>query len=149
MSTGKIAAALKNEQLLKGLLLVAIALLFGVQALTLPFGSFTRAGPGLFPVIVSGTLLVVALAIIARSRVVKAAPLDFKLKGITIVVASLILFVFVSEHVNMLAGIVSMVFVASLAGHDFNATRSLTIAAALSLVALAMHKLLGFQLPLF
>ena len=56
----------------------------------------------------------------------------------------------ISEHVNMIAGIVFMVFCASFAGTaSYSVVRNLKIAAGLIAVAFAFQKLLGFNLPLY
>jgi hypothetical protein len=49
----------------------------------------------------------------------------------------------------MLAGIVVMATMASYASEDFSIPRTATIAGALCLVAFAMKKGLGVQLPLY
>jgi tripartite tricarboxylate transporter TctB family protein len=138
-----------NKNLVKGLFLIAIAAFFAIQAWTLPLGTLGRAGPGWFPLFVSCLLLVVGVAITLRSRFIEAAPLDLHVKNIVLIAGSLVAFVIVSEHVNMLAGIVAMVFIAAFAGDRYSAIFNLKVAVGLALVALAMHKALGFQLPLF
>ena len=42
---------------------MAIALLFGLAALRYPLGQFSRAGPGLFPLMVSCLLFVIGLTL--------------------------------------------------------------------------------------
>ena len=141
---------MNDRNLVRGLFLVAVALAFGLQALRYPIGQFSRAGPGLFPLMVSGLLLLIGLITIGRSRFVERLPLDFKLKNIAIIIASLAGFAVISEHVNMIAGIIFMVFCASFAGTaKYSVVRNLKICAGLIAVALAFQKLLGFNLPLY
>jgi hypothetical protein len=138
-----------NQNTGRGLLLVAIALLFLFQAPRYTLGSLSRPGPGLFPVIVAGTLLIIGLAIVVRSHFSEAVPLDFRVRNIALIAASLVGFALVSEYVNMLAGIAVMVTMASLASDDFSIPRTAAIIVALCLVAVAMKKSLGVQLPLY
>jgi hypothetical protein len=130
-------------------LLAAVALFFLVQAPGLTLGSLSRPGPGLFPVLVASLLLLLALVMLARARFIEAVPLDFRFRNIALVAASLLAFALVSEYVNMLAGIAVMATMVSLASEDFSIPRAATIAGVLCLVAFAMKKLLGVQLPLY
>jgi hypothetical protein len=137
-----------DRNLARGLFLAAIALAFGLGALRYPIGDFARAGPGLFPLMVSCLLLVVAVATIIRSRFVERQPLQFNLKNIGLILLALCGFAVVSLVLDMVAGIIFMVFVGSLAGTSYSWTRNLKIAAGLIAVAFAFQKLLGLNLPL-
>ena len=52
---------------LAGLLFIAFGLLFGVQALGLELGTAFRMGPGYFPLVLSGILILLGLAIVASA----------------------------------------------------------------------------------
>jgi hypothetical protein len=138
-----------NQNTARGLLLAAVALFFLLQAPSYSIGSLSKPGPGLFPLIVAGLLLLVSFAIVVRSRFVEVVPLVFRLRNIALVTASLVSFALVSEYVNMLAGIAVMVTMASLASDDFSIRRTAAIIIALCLVAVVMKKGLGVQLPLY
>jgi hypothetical protein len=138
-----------NQSTGRGLLLAAIALFFLFQAPRYTIGSLSTPGPGLFPVIVAGVLFLISIAIVVRSQFIEAVPLDFRIRNIALIAASLVSFVFVSEYVNMLAGIAVMVTMASLASDDFSIPRTAAIIVVLCLVAVAMKKGLGVQLPLY
>lgn len=140
---------MNDRNLVRGLFLAAISLAFGLGALRYPTGDFTNAGPGLFPLLVSGLLFVIAVITIVRSRFVEHEPLNFSIKNIGLILLALCGFALVSKLVNMIAGIVFMVFVASLAGSSHSWKRSLQIAAGLVLVAFGFQKLLGLNLPLY
>jgi SNF family Na+-dependent transporter len=138
-----------NQNTGRGLLLAAVAFFFLVQAPKLTIGSLSRPGPGLFPVMVASLLLLIAIVIVVRSRFIEAVPLDFRFRNIALIAASLVTFTLVSEFVNMLAGVAVMVTLASLASEDFSIPRTATIVGALCLIAFAMKRLLGVQLPLY
>ena len=141
---------MNDRNLVRGLFLVAISLVFGLGALNYRIGHFDRAGPGLFPLMVSSLLLLIGIATIVRSRFSEPVPLEFNVRNIAIILASLCGFALVSQHVNMIAGIVFMVFCASFAGTaKYSVFRNLKVAAGLVAVALAFQKLLGFNLPLY
>ncbi len=141
---------MNDRNLVRGLLLALIALGFGLGALRYPIGNFAHAGAGLFPLMVSGLLLIVALATIVRSRFVKPVPLDFHPKNITLLLAALCSFALVTEWLhNMIAGIVVMVFIAGLAASQPSWRRNLKVALGLVAIAFAFQKLLGLSLPLY
>ncbi|HXD40458.1 MAG TPA: tripartite tricarboxylate transporter TctB family protein [Ramlibacter sp.] len=141
---------MNDRNLLRGLFVMAISLIFGVASLRYPMGEFSRAGPGLFPLTVSCLLFLIGLTIVVRSRFVEHVHVELNLKNIVIILASLGSFALISEHVNMIAGIVSMVFCASIAGTaSYSVMRNLKVAAGLVAVALVFQRLLGFNLPLY
>jgi len=107
---------MNDRNLLRGLFVIAIALGFGLASLRYPIGEFSRAGPGLFPLATSCILFVIGLTIVVRSRFVEHVHIQLNLKNIAIILGSLGGFALISEHLNMIAGIVFMVFSASLAG---------------------------------
>jgi hypothetical protein len=139
---------MNDRNLMRGVVLIAISLAFGLTSLKYPIGDFSRAGPGLFPLMVSSLLLVVGAAIVIRSRFVERVPLAFSPKNIMIIVGALCAFSLVSHFVNMLAGIVALVFVASLAATSYSWVRNVKIAIGLMIVAFCFQKFLGVQLPL-
>ena len=140
---------MNDRNLVRGLFLAAIALTFGLGALRYPIGDFSNAGPGLFPLLVSSLVLVIAVVTIVRSRFVEPVRLNFNLKNIALILLGLCGFAVISKLLNMMAGIVFMVFVASLAGSSYSWRRNLKISAGLIAVAFAFQKLLGLNLPLY
>jgi hypothetical protein len=129
--------------------LMAISLAFGLASLRYPTGQFSRAGPGLFPLLVSCLLFLIGLITVVRSRFVERTRLNFSLKNIGLILLGLCGFAVISTHLNMIAGIVFMVFCASFAGTSYSVVRNLKISAGLVAVAFAFQKLLGLNLPLY
>ncbi|WP_181360564.1 tripartite tricarboxylate transporter TctB family protein [Variovorax sp. WS11] len=140
---------MNNRNLSRGLFLIAISLAFGLQSLRYPIGDFSRAGPGLFPALVSFLLFLIGLATVIRSRFVERVHLDLNFKNIAIIIGSLCGFAVISMVVNMIAGIVFMVFFSTLAGTSYSWWRNVKIAAGLVTMALVLQKLLGLNLPLY
>jgi len=73
----------------------------------------------------------------------------FNIRNITLIILSLCGFALISQYLNMIAGIVFLVFCASVAGTDYSVMRNLKVAGFLIVVALMFQKLLGVQLPLY
>jgi hypothetical protein len=140
---------MNDRNLVRGLFLIAISLVFGLQSLRYPIGQFSRAGPGLFPLMVSCLLFLIGLITAVRSRFVERVHLDFNLKNIAIILSSLCGFAVLSEHLNMIVGIAFMVFCAAFAGTSYSVGRNLKVVAGLIAMAFAFQKLLGLNLPLY
>jgi len=140
---------MNDRNLVRGLFLIAIALAFGLASLRYPIGQFSRAGPGLFPLLVSSLLFLIGLTTVVRSHFVERVQLNFNVKNIALILSSLGGFALISEHLNMIAGIVFMVFCASFAGTSYSVVRNLKVSAGLIAVAFAFQKLLGLNLPLY
>jgi Tripartite tricarboxylate transporter TctB family len=141
---------MSDRSLVRGLFVVAISLAFGVGALRYEVGRLESAGPGLFPLMVSCLLLLIGVVMVVRSRFVERVPLTFNPKNITIILASMCGFALVSAYLNMIAGIVVLVFCSAFAGTSkYSIARNLKVTAGLIAVALAFQKLLGFNLPLY
>jgi len=140
---------MNNRNLLKGVFIMAIALAFGLQSFRYPIGQLGRAGPGMFPLMISSLLALLGLATIVRALLTERVPMAFQWRNIGLVLLSLCGFAVISEHVNMMLGIVFMVFCSTLAGSNYSVVRNLKICAGLIVVAFAFWKGLGLQLPLY
>lgn len=140
---------MNDRNLIRGLFLAVVALGFGLGALRYPVGNFAHAGPGLFPLMMSALLLLVAIITVIRSRFVEPESLGFGLRNIGLITLALGGFAFVSEHLNMIAGIVLLVFVSSFASTSFSWARNVKMSVALCAVAFGFQKLLGLNLPLY
>ena len=128
---------------------MAISLAFGLTALKYPIGDFGRAGPGLFPAVVSFMLFLIGVATVVRSRYVEKSRLELKPRNISIILGSLCAFAVVTLFVNMIAAIVAMVFIATLAGKNYSWKRNVKISIGLVAMAFVFAKFLGMNLPLY
>jgi hypothetical protein len=140
---------MNDRNLVRGLFLMAFALVFGLSSLRYPIGEFGRAGPGLFPLMVSSILLLIGVATVIRSRFVEKVHLDLHVKNIAVIIGGLACFALVSMLVNMIAGIVAMVFVSTIAGSNYSWKRNVKIALGQIVMAFVLAKLLGMNLPLY
>ena len=140
---------MNNQNLLRGLFLMAISLAFGLVSLRYPIGDFGRAGPGLFPALVSSLLFIVGLSMVIHSRFVRRVPMGAQYKNIAVIIGSLCVFAVVSTFVNMIAGIVAMVFLSTVAGSNYSWIRNVKISVGLVLMAFFFARILGMNLPLY
>ena len=140
---------MNDRNLLKGLWLALIALVFGLGSLNYPVGRLERAGPGFFPLLVSCILMLLAVSMIVRSRFTEKVPVVFNYRNLGVILASLAAFALVSRWVNMTLGIVVLVFVSSIAASSHSWKRNFAVAAVLLGIAFVFVKGLGLQLPLY
>ena len=140
---------MNNRNLVRGLFLMAIALLFGLVSFNYKIGQLSRAGPGLFPLMVSSFLFAVGLLIAVRSYFFERVRMSYNVKNIALILLGLVGFALLSEYLNMIVGIVFMVFCTSFAGTSYSVLRNLKVSAGLVAVAFGFKYLLGLQLPLF
>jgi Tripartite tricarboxylate transporter TctB family len=128
---------------------MALALVFGLVSLTYDIGKFGRAGPGLFPLMVSCMVFLIGLLSVVRARFIEPVPMNYNMKNIFIVLLSLCGFAVCSHYLNMIVGILFLVFCASFASDSYSIVRNLKIAAGLIAIAFMFKNLLGLQLPLY
>jgi hypothetical protein len=141
---------LNNLNFVSGLFLMAIALLFGLQAFHYKIGDLSRAGPGLFPLLVSSLVFLIGVATVVRSRFIAPTPLSYNTRNIGLVLLAICGFTVISQFINMTLGIVFLVFCSSFAGvTPYSVVRNLKISAGLIVIALAFQHLLGLNLPLY
>lgn len=137
-----------NEKVMRGVALIAVALFFGVQSLTYTVGTLAHAGPGLFPLMISAVVGLIGLVLLVESYFEEPEPLHYNVRNLGLIVLSLVGFVLIAQHLNMLLAVVYLVFVSSLAGNDFSLKRSIKISAVLIGIAYAFKVFLGLNLPL-
>lgn len=140
---------MNNRNFVRGVIIMAIALLFGGVALSYSVGNLARSGPGLFPLMVSGFLFVIGLITAARSFFVERLPVDYGVKNIVLILLSLVGFAVISEYINMILGIIFLVFCSTFAGTSYSVVRNIKISIGLVLVAFAFKNFLGLNLPLY
>jgi hypothetical protein len=140
---------MNDQNLWRGLFISAVAVAFGAAAARYPLGDLTHVGSGLFPLMVSGLLLLVGVTMIARCLFVEKKPIDFSLRNVAIILTSLCGFAFVSQVLNMIAGIVFLVFFSGIAASSYSWKRNIKISVVLILIAFAFRNFLGLNLPLY
>jgi hypothetical protein len=140
---------LTNQNFVRGLCIMAIALLFGLVSFNYKIGQLSRSGPGLFPLMVSSFLFCVGLLSVVRSHFDTPVPLSYNVKNIALVLLSLCGFAVASHYINMIVGIIFMVFCSTFAGTSYSVVRNLKISVGLIAVAFAFKQFLGLNLPLY
>ena len=136
-----------NRNFVRGICIMAVALLFGLVSFNYKIGQLSRSGPGLFPLMVSSFLFCIGLITLIRSHFDAPVPLSYNVKNISLVLASLCGFALASQYLNMIVGIIFMVFCATFAGTSYSVVRNIKISVGLIAVAFAFKNFLGLNLP--
>lgn len=137
-----------DSNLMRGLCMIAVALFVAANAIQYPVGDLSHAGPGMFPLIVSGILFVLASMSVLQSRLVEAVPFSFNGKNIGLLSLSLLGFVVGSHFLNALLGIFLMVFISGTVATTYSWKRNLQISVGLAVVAFLFQEVLGLHLGL-
>jgi hypothetical protein len=99
-----------------------------------PFGSAARMGPGFFPIILSGllTLLGIAILVSGLRRSNPVMPEAFDLKSVLIICTAIVLFGLLLMPAGLLITVPLTVIIASFAQHRMKWRQTLVIAVALT-----------------
>jgi predicted MFS family arabinose efflux permease len=139
----------RNRNFVRGIFMIAIALLFGVFALEYNIGQLSRSGAGMFPFMVSSFLLLIGVLSVIRSYFVEPVLLSYNFKNIALILAGLCGLAAISQFLNMILGIIFMVFVITFAGTSYSVVRNIKISIGLIAIAFAFKNFLGLSLPLY
>ncbi len=140
---------MNNQRVWRGVVLIGVALFFGLQSLSYHLGTLARAGAGLFPLMISVALGLIGLVMLVQARFEAVEQLRFNPRNLAIVVVSLIGFVLIAEHLNVTLAIIWLVFISTFAGSDYSLSRNVKITAVLLAIAAAFRYLLGLNLRLW
>ena len=111
---------IRNKDLLAGLLLIGFGATGMYMALDYPFGTALRMGPGYFPRVLSGIMIVFGLYIGARGLLTKEMIEGiWGWKPLALITASLWLFGWLMDRTGLILALVVLIFVAARAGHEF------------------------------
>ena len=129
-----------QKDLCAGLLFVAIGSVAVIAASHYAFGSTMRMGPGYFPVVLGGILIVLGVAIGARalwSGEVKPLP-RVPLRPILLVTLSILAFAFLLERFGLVPAIITAVVVSCLGGHEFKLREVIPLAVFLAVASVLL-----------
>jgi hypothetical protein len=110
-----------NQDFFAGLMFIVIGLLAVVIAQkNYPLGTGLRMGPGYFPVMLGGVLIVFGLYVMVRGLI-----RGEKIKGIwgirplILITLGVVAFGFVMDHLGMVPALFVLFFISALGGHEF------------------------------
>ena len=136
-----------NRDFLAGLLFIVVGAGGFAIALSYPYGSLQQMGPGFFPrslgVILAGFGIVTMIRGLRSGERVEGGWGWFPLGVLTV---SMVVFGWLMEHLGLVPSVAVLVVVSAYAGHEFRWGEALLLAAAMSLLAVAIF-VWGLGLP--
>lgn len=134
-----------------GLLLVALALIAGWQALDLDLGRTSRMGPGYFPMLLSGLIGLFGAGIALRGLRLDGGDIaPFRWRRLLPVLLAITLFGLLIRPLGLVLASVALLLVASVAAPDFRWRGTLAFGAGLVVFAVLLFPvLLGLPLSIW
>lgn len=112
-----------------------------------PFGSTLRMGPGYFPIILSGILILFGIYITARGlRRNEAIMGNWSIRALIILPLSTVLFGVLMDLAGFIPALVTLVFASAAAGREFKLVEVLLLTVLLTLLSVAVF-IWGLGLP--
>jgi putative tricarboxylic transport membrane protein len=140
-----------NKGVWSGLMFIGVGVATLTVAVEYRLGSALRMGPGYFPSVLGGVLIVLGILVLAKG-LKSPEPIAGKwsLRALILLPLSLVLFGWLMEHAGFVPALVVLVVGSSAAGEEFNALEALMLAGVLTFGAVAVFIWgLGLPFPLF
>jgi hypothetical protein len=135
------------KDLFAGLLFALVGVAAVVIGRDYPLGSASRMGPGYFPVLVGGLLILIGLIVAARALAAQPEPIGrIDLKPVLLVIGAVALFAACIEKLGLAIAILLVVIVGYLANPQRKLVELLVLAAVLTAVSLGIF-VYGLKLP--
>lgn len=116
-----------------GLIFLALAALFGWSGMSLDLGTARRMGPGYFPMMLVGLLVLFGLIILVDGLVRRDdAPDRANYRGIVLVLGAVIAFAYSIESLGLILAVAITSFLMSLAGKEFRLLPAIATAGVLA-----------------
>ena len=136
-----------NRDFLAGLLFIVLGGLAVALARDYPFGTTMRMGPGYFPTVLGGILLLFGVYVLARGiRSGDRVKGEWGYRPLALIALSIVLFGFLLDRVGMVPAIVATLFVAAAAGREFRWKEVLLLAVVMTAFSVAVFSY-GLKLP--
>lgn len=143
------AVALRSKDIWTGLLMMAIALLFGTTAIDYPFGTARNLDSGAFPLLLSGLLFLLGLviALIGVFRGGDRGIEHWTWRGVLLILGPPVFFGLFIRELGLIPSLAIVAFVSSFASRLARLTVSLLLALILTLFCIGVF-IYGLGLPI-
>lgn len=122
-----------------GLIFIGIGLFFALQALTLDLGTALRMGPGFFPLMLAGILILLGIVILIQALRVEDAPIDvLAWRGIFFILPAPVVFGLTVRGLGFVPSLFLTAFVASFASRRMTPLGAIVISAAITMFSVAV-----------
>jgi putative tricarboxylic transport membrane protein len=137
----------KNKDLWAGAMLIATGTATMIIARNYAFGTTLRMGPGYFPTVLGGILILFGLYLVVSGlRSNDEIQGSWPLRAMIVLPLALVLFGVLMTHAGFLPALLVLIFGSALAGPQFRLVEVLLLSAALSVVSVALF-VWGLGLP--
>jgi uncharacterized membrane protein len=137
----------KNKDLWAGAMLIATGTATMIIARNYAFGTTLRMGPGYFPTVLGGILILFGLYLVVSGlRSNDEIQGSWPLRAMIVLPLALVLFGVLMTHAGFLPALLVLIFGSALAGPQFKLVEVLLLSAALSVVSVALF-VWGLGLP--
>src|SRR3982750_3821285 len=138
---------LENKNFLSGLFLLGVGGLGIFMAQDYPMGTALRMGPGYFPIVLSGMLILFGIYCLVQG-LLKPEPLpgNWSLRALVILPIATVVFGLLMEHAGFIPALIALVFISAYAGSEFKFTEVLLMAIGLTIGSWALF-IWGLGLP--
>jgi hypothetical protein len=138
---------LSNKDLLAGAMLIATGAATMIIARNYAFGTTLRMGPGYFPTVLGGILILFGLYLVVSGlRSNDQIQGSWPLRAMIVLPLAFVLFGVLMTHAGFLPALLVLIFGSALAGPQFRLVEVLLLSAALSVVSVALF-VWGLGLP--
>lgn len=136
-----------NRDFWAGVMLIATGALAIVIASSYSFGTSLRMGPGYFPSVLGGLLILAGLYLVAVGlRRVEQIEGSWSPRALIIVPLSFVLFGLLMEHAGFIPALMVLIFGSALAGSEFKFVEVLLLSIGLTAFSVALF-IYGLGLP--
>ena len=136
-----------NRDLIAGLLFIVLGGLAVILARDYPLGTTMRMGPGYFPTVLGGILLLFGAYVLARGiRSGEKVKGEWGWRPLAWITLSIVLFGYLLDRAGMVPATVVTLFVAAAAGREFRFKEVLVLAIVMTAFSVAVFSW-GLKLP--
>jgi hypothetical protein len=140
-----------NRDFWAGAMLIATGALSVIVARNYAFGTSLRMGPGYFPSVLGGLLILFGLYLVAQGlRSNEKIEGNWSLRALVVLPLSLVMFGLLMEYAGFVPALMVLIVGSAAAGSEFKLTEVLMLAVGLTAFAVALFIYgLGLPYPLF
>jgi putative tricarboxylic transport membrane protein len=137
-----------NKDFLSGVHFVGIGALGIFLAQDYPMGTALRMGPGYFPIVLSGIIILMGIycliqGLLKPERLIAS---NWSIRALTVLPIAMVLFGVLMEHAGFIPALIVLVFVSAAAGREFKFVEVLLMAIGLTIGSWALF-IWGLGLP--
>lgn len=140
-----------NQDFWCGLMFMVVGAVAIVAAWDYPFGTTLRMGPGYFPVMLSGIMILFGLIILLKGlRQSEKIRGNWSIRALIILPVSLVLFGILMEVAGFIPALIALIFISAASGGEFKFKEVLVLTAILVAIAWTVFIWgLGLPYPMF